>query len=899
MVRREDPLLESNLEHGFPAELPVGGGNVSFVSGWAFHRRRRIAELVVRIDGGPPGKAIFPMPRGDVYREYRALRRSAQYAYRSGFWAFVPAVPNGTDEVDAELIAILSNGDISTRSLGRLRLMPHEEVDSSGTPTPGDATDEPLIAICMATFNPSPDLLRRQIESIRAQTHRNWICMVSDDRSRPDRFEMLRAAVDGDPRWHLSQPPRRLGFYRNFERALGLVPRDVRLVALADQDDRWHPEKLAALRDRLGEKELLAYCDMRVVSEDGEVLSPTIFRRRRGNHTNLASLMIGNTVTGAASLMKRELLDLALPFPQPLGHDFHDQWLASMALAVGRIAHVHRPLQDYVQHGDNAFGADRADPAREDRRRRTLRANRLAVSEMLLRWRHEYFVYACPVQLRAKVLELRAGPRLRGRKRRMARRLARLDGSVRSLAVVLWLYLRSVAAGPRRLASAGNERLLVRGVLWRWLVRIQASFRRRRLEAHRQALPVPQPPTIRSAVAEKPLAARQIPEKIRPIPLEVREEAHERVNMLIPTIDLEHFFGAYIGKFNLARRLSELGMHVRLVAIDPTELPADWRQRVEAYEGLDGMFDRVEVVYAPTRETLRLEVSPSDRFIATTSWTAHVAHRACSDLGRRRFLFIIQEYDALTYPVGTLGAVVREAYRLPHVAAFSTELLRDYFRRHRLGVYAASEGDRLSATFRNAITRVDPPAPGDLAGTRSRLLFYARPEEHAERNLFELGLLALSEAIRRGVLPKEWEFVGIGSQEPQTLELAPGADLQILPRMSQEDYRTLLTQYSIGLALMDTPHPSLVPLEMASAGLLVVTSTFENKTRDVIRSISPNLIAAEPTVDAVVEGLAQARALEANHERRAAGASLDWPRGWDESFDRDTVAHIARLLQQT
>jgi hypothetical protein len=37
---------------------------------------------------------------------------------------------------------------------------------------------------------------------------------------------------------------------------------------------------------------------------------------------------------------------------------------------------------------------------------------------------------------------------------------------------------------------------------------------------------------------------------------------------------------------------------------------------------------------------------------------------------------------------------------------------------------------------------------------------------------------------------------------------------------------------------MDTPHPSLVPLEMASAGMLVVTSTFENKTYDALRAIS-------------------------------------------------------------
>ena len=50
---------------------------------------------------------------------------------------------------------------------------------------------------------------------------------------------------------------------------------------------------------------------------------------------------------------------------------------------------------------------------------------------------------------------------------------------------------------------------------------------------------------------------------------------------------------------------------------------------------------------------------------------------------------------------------------------------------------------------------------------------------------------------------------------------------------------------------MYTPHPSLVPIEMASAGMLTVTNTFENKTAEALAAISANLIAAEPTIEAV------------------------------------------------
>src|SRR2546430_10120878 len=35
----------------------------------------------------------------------------------------------------------------------------------------------------------------------------------------------------------------RLGFYRNFERCLNLIPDGVEFIAFCDQDDEWYPEK--------------------------------------------------------------------------------------------------------------------------------------------------------------------------------------------------------------------------------------------------------------------------------------------------------------------------------------------------------------------------------------------------------------------------------------------------------------------------------------------------------------------------------------------------------------------------------------------------------------------------------------------------------------------------------
>ncbi len=47
---------------------------------------------------------------------------------------------------------------------------------------------EPLVAVAMATFEPEPELLERQLASLREQTHANWVCVISDDASSPERL---------------------------------------------------------------------------------------------------------------------------------------------------------------------------------------------------------------------------------------------------------------------------------------------------------------------------------------------------------------------------------------------------------------------------------------------------------------------------------------------------------------------------------------------------------------------------------------------------------------------------------------------------------------------------------------------------------------------------------------
>ncbi len=897
------PPLRVTLESELPSELAVGRGTAVFVCGWCYCPEAPVAGLELVLGDRSEPVMAAAMPRLDPFRSLHpgldpfttaGVKRDPEsasdpslFSYRSGFWGVVRIAAPRAGTLELKLRARLRDGREAVADLGRIAVMA-----APAPPTCAPATAPPrrdMVAICMATHNPPADLLQRQLESIRAQTHSNWICLISDDCSGPDGRRVLLEAVAGDSRFVISGSSRRRGFYANFERALGMVPAEAELVALADQDDSWHPDKLATLVTAIGRCQLV-YSDARVVSRAGEVISDTWWSRRRNNHSDLLSLLVANAVTGAASLFRRELLDYALPFPPAQFAHFHDHWLGLVACALGDIEFVARPLYDYVQHGDASLGHAGANQMPSMRERL---AERRPPAERVRLWRLHYFVDYCRLVQFATVLKLRCGSRMSAAKRRQLDRFLAAEDSPFALLALALRGARELAGTPETL---GAEWMLAHALVWRRLVSLTARDRpRARLRL--DALP---PPTLVAPPGRRGLepGATAVAEKIAPLPWMCSQTAPSRINILIPTVELRHLFAGYIAKFNLARRLALLGHRVRLVTVDPVgPLAHDYRGQVESYSGLAGLFDQVEVAFG--RESSQIEVSEDDRFVATTWWTAHIARQATAIAGGARFAYLIQEYEPFTFAMGSYAALAEDSYRSEHFALFSSELLRDYFRRHRIGVYARGKpaGDASSASFQNAITAIPPPSAHALrrAGPR-RLLFYARPEAHAARNMFELGTLALSQALAQGAFAG-WELHGIGTVgRGRDISLGAGASLTLLPRRDQSAYARVLGEHDVGLALMYTPHPSLVPIEMASAGMLAVTNSFENKTAEALEAISSNLIVAEPSLPAIVTALGQAAAGAHDAERRAHGSHVNWSSDWSRSLDDALLGRLIDAL---
>lgn len=205
---------------------------------------------------------------------------------------------------------------------------------------------DPLISIAMCTYN-GERFVAAQLASLLAQTWPQLEIVVVDDHSNDATVSIIESFAQRDNRIKLHRNPQNMGINRNFSLAMSLCQGE--FIAPCDQDDVWHPEKLALLH-AIMPGHVLTYCDSELIAEDGAGMNMRISDRihmYQGNDPTVFAFW--NCVSGHAMLFRRTLLAVALPIPDI---KFHDWWLAFLATANGSIAYLNQPLVQYRQHAN-------------------------------------------------------------------------------------------------------------------------------------------------------------------------------------------------------------------------------------------------------------------------------------------------------------------------------------------------------------------------------------------------------------------------------------------------------------------------------------------------------------------------------------------------------------------
>lgn len=215
------------------------------------------------------------------------------------------------------------------------------------------------LAVVMATRDGAA-FLDEQLDSLARQTRPPDRLIVSDDGSSDGTPDMVRrfASVAPFPVTLLEGPG--TGLADNFWHAAGAVRES--LVAWADQDDVWHPDKLARCEQALTRTGAVSVTHRAAVVDDqlrpSGAMYPGYARDRvlmplRGDPWHVPS--------GFATVFRSELL-ARVPFAgRPRSHQTgramnHDHVTALRAFTSAPRAQVADCLADYRQHGHNAAG---------------------------------------------------------------------------------------------------------------------------------------------------------------------------------------------------------------------------------------------------------------------------------------------------------------------------------------------------------------------------------------------------------------------------------------------------------------------------------------------------------------------------------------------------------------
>jgi glycosyltransferase involved in cell wall biosynthesis len=205
------------------------------------------------------------------------------------------------------------------------------------------------ISVCLAAYNGERYIQAQLLSIVRQITAEDEI-VISDDGSTDATVsicEQIQKSFSGVKIIILSGPRR--GLIRNIENALAHA--SGRYIFLSDQDDIWLDTKVETILAKLSICDLIV-TDCIVVRSDLQPIETSFFLRYSSGR-GFTKNYLRNSYLGCCMAFKRNILDIALPFPERIA--MHDWWIGLLADAFGkRIVFLDQPLLLYRRHGSNA-----------------------------------------------------------------------------------------------------------------------------------------------------------------------------------------------------------------------------------------------------------------------------------------------------------------------------------------------------------------------------------------------------------------------------------------------------------------------------------------------------------------------------------------------------------------
>jgi glycosyltransferase involved in cell wall biosynthesis len=231
---------------------------------------------------------------------------------------------------------------------------------AASTAAQGHASDVvlPRVAILLGTKDGAA-FLGDQLQSFTDQSHKNWFLVVSDDESRDATREMIERFAAAQPQRVVVRDGPKQGVTANFLSLATDPTIEADFFAFSDQDDVWHPDKLARALACLAtapEGAPALYCGRtELMTEDGRCYGLSPLFRRPPSFRNALVQSLGGGNTMVFNRAAKKLVEAAGAQTVVL----HDWWLYQLLSAAGgAVFYDPRPMLRYRQHPDNLIGSN-------------------------------------------------------------------------------------------------------------------------------------------------------------------------------------------------------------------------------------------------------------------------------------------------------------------------------------------------------------------------------------------------------------------------------------------------------------------------------------------------------------------------------------------------------------
>lgn len=215
------------------------------------------------------------------------------------------------------------------------------------------------IAILMCTFN-GEKYLNEQIESILNQKNVDVTLYIRDDGSTDKTNEILKEYKTKDRRVKVYND-RNIGPARGFLKLLFYVYSKkgyYDYYSFADQDDIWFEDKLdVAVQKIENYKKPCLYCGNLMKLKDG--IEEGLWFEKKPDLSFIRHV-IGNNVHGCTFVFDNKLAEIiyqgGMPGKKYLTFEYHDSWVALVAIAKANIIYDHEAHILYRLHENNEVG---------------------------------------------------------------------------------------------------------------------------------------------------------------------------------------------------------------------------------------------------------------------------------------------------------------------------------------------------------------------------------------------------------------------------------------------------------------------------------------------------------------------------------------------------------------